>query len=274
MKTDRGFLRLDDRVAIVTGAATGLGAATAKTFSEHGARVVINHLPGQEELAAEAARACEGEALCLAGDVTSFEDCKRTAATAFDRWGRLDILVNNAGVNKPAPHYDLDALNPEDFLNIYNVNVVGAAQMIRASVPLMKEGGGGVVVNVSSAAAYSGAGSSIPYGASKAAMNVMTMGLARALAPEIRMNAVCPSYMPTPIMDKIGWTQEEQERIHDTIREYSPLGVLADGELVSRAILFFASDLSAHLTGQTMASDGGVMLGKYASIYDRDEKDA
>ena len=125
---------LKNQVAIVTGSATGLGAAVALKLAAQGARVVVNYTKSvneAEETLAQA-KAKGADAMLAQGDVANDEDCRRIAKQTVDRWGRIDILVNNAGTTKFADHADLDALNADDFLNIYKINVVGAFQMIRA----------------------------------------------------------------------------------------------------------------------------------------------
>ena len=191
-------MALDGSVIVVSGSATGLGAAVAKGVAAKGARVVINYTKSLGD-AEETVQACADlgtEALLCQGDVSSDADCRRMAAAALEKWGRIDGLVNNAGASKFASHADLESLTGDDFLHIYNVNVVGAYQMTRAAAPHMKAQGRGTIVNVSSISAITGAGSSIAYAASKGALNTMTASLARALAPEIRVNAVCPRSSP------------------------------------------------------------------------------
>ena len=188
----KNFLNLEEKIAIVTGASSGLGAATARSLSMAGAKVLINHLPGQEVDAAAVAAECPSDTLCYAANITQDTECQQMAQATIEQWGQVDILINNAGINKPVEHDDLEGSSAEDFLNIYHVNVVGAYQMIRAVAPSMKSHGKGVVVNVSSASGETGNGSSVPYAASKGAINTLTKSLGRALAPHIRVNAVCP----------------------------------------------------------------------------------
>ena len=190
---------LRDGVFIVTGSATGLGAAVAQRLAGKGARVVINYTMSQAEAeeTAEACRKLGAEAILCQADVSVDDDCRRMASDAVQQWGRIDGLVNNAAQSKIVPHADLEGLSGEDFNRIFSVNVAGACQMVRSVVPAMKNQGRGAIVNVSSVSAMTGSGSSIAYAASKAALNVMTFSLARALAPEIRVNAVCPGVMQT-----------------------------------------------------------------------------
>lgn len=261
------FLALEGKVAVITGAATGLGAATAKTLSAAGAKVVINHLSGQEAEAAAVASSCPSDSLCFAADITNDDECRQMARAAIQQWGQVDILINNAGINKPVHHDDLEGSGADDFLMIYNVNVVGAYQMIRAVAPSMQSHGNGVVVNVSSGAGENGYGTSVAYSASKGAMNTMTKSLGRSLAPHIRVNAVCPGMIETPIFDKLKLSEQEREAMWQGCLDATPLRILPKPELIARSIVFLASDLSAHLTGQLISSDGGALLG----VYQRDD---
>lgn len=264
------ILSLSGRVAIITGAATGLGAATAIMLSQAGAKVVINHMPGQEDIAQTVANDCVNSSLCYAADITQDEQCKAMVNAAIEQWGQVDILINNAGINKPVNHHDLDGLSGDDFLNIYNVNVVAAFQMIRAVAPSMQTHGKGVVVNISSGSGENGNGSSVAYSASKGAINTMTKSLARALAPAIRVNAVCPGFIETPIWDKLDLSDQEKEDLKLAAINESPLKIAAKPDLIARSILFLASDLSAHLTGQLVASDGGLLLGVYQPWFEEE----
>ena len=263
------FLNLEGKVAIVTGAATGLGLTTAQLLSQAGAKLVINHLPGQETEAEKAAQSCVNDSLCYAADITKDDQCQAMVQAALEQWGRVDILINNAGINKPVDHNNLDGLSADDFLTIYHINVVGAYQMIRAVAPAMKKQGQGVVVNVSSASGENGYGSSVAYSASKGAINTMTKSLGRALAPHVRVNAVCPGFIATPLWDKLGMTPAEREDMRQANIAESPLQVEANPELIARSILFLATDLSAHLTGQLITSDGGYLLGVYQQMFDQ-----
>ena len=267
------ILNLQEKVAIITGASTGLGAATAKMLSASGARVLINHLPGQEAGASAVAAECTGDSLCFAADITQDAECRKIAQAAIDQWGQVDILINNAGINKPVDHDNLEGSSAEDFLKIYNVNVVGAYQMIRAVAPSMQSHGKGVVVNVSSGSGEHGYGSSVPYAASKGAINTLTKSLGRALAPHIRVNAVCPGMVDTPIFDKMNLSVEQCEAMWQSCLAETPLQLFPSPELIARSILFLASDLSAHLTGQLINSDGGASLGVYHQMIDSDNGD-
>ena len=252
---------LQDKVAIVTGSATGIGAATAMALARRGAHVVINYAKSEAEAnaTADAVRDEGADARVVQADVAKDEDCRRLAAVAMEAWGRIDILVNNAGTTKFAAHTDLDALSAEDWLGIYAVNVVGPFQMIRACREPLKAHWDGAIVNVSSIAAVAGIGSSIAYAASKGALNTMTLSLARALAPEIRVNAVCPGYVATPWFTK-RFGEDASNRIAETTAEGNPLKRVASSEDIANAMVFFASPESHQITGETLLIDSGMHL--------------
>jgi NAD(P)-dependent dehydrogenase (short-subunit alcohol dehydrogenase family) len=252
---------LQDKVAIVTGSATGIGAATAIALARRGANIVINYSKSEAEAnaTADAVRDTGADVRVVQGDVAQDEDCRKLAAIAVEAWGRIDILVNNAGTTKFAAHADLDALSADDWLGIYSVNVVGPFQMIRACREPLKAHWDGAVVNVSSIAAVAGIGSSIAYAASKGALNTMTLSLARALAPEVRVNAVCPGYVATPWFTK-RFGQEASDRIAETTAEGNPLKRVASSEDIANAVVFFATPESHQITGETLLIDSGMHL--------------
>ena len=215
---------LKGKVAIVTGSATGIGASSAIGLAKRGANVVVNYSKSEKQAreTADAARAAGADVLVVQGDVAKDPDCRKLAQAALDKWGRIDILVNNAGTTKFAAHTDLDALLAEDWQAIYAVNVIGPFQMIRASIVALKASSDGTIVNISSIAGVAGVGSSIAYAASKGALNTLTISLARAFAPEIRVNAVCPGYVATPwFSGRFG--EDNAKRIADQQAEANPL---------------------------------------------------
>ncbi len=266
------LLQLQGKVAIVTGAATGLGAATAHMLAEAGAHVLINYMPGQESQAHGVADQCASieasESLCVAADIRQDAQCKSLVQAAVKQWGRVDILVNNAGINKLVEHHDLDGLSAEDFMAIYQVNVIGAYQMIRAVAPAMQQQGKGVVVNISSAAGESGRGSSVAYAASKGAINTLTKSLGRALAPAIRVNALCPGFIDTPLWDKLDLSERERAELKQGNIDGIPLKLDITADIIARGILVLASDLSVHMTGQLITTDGGLLLGLHEPMFE------
>jgi len=262
-------MQLDNQVAIVTGSATGIGAAVAEKLASAGARVVVNCTKSLQDAEETIARiqAAGGDAILGQGDVSSDADCRSIAKVAQDKWGRIDMLVNNAGTTKFADHADLDALNADDFINIYKVNVIGAYQMIRACAPALKASGFGRIVNVSSIAGVLGVGSSVAYAASKGALNTMTKSLARSLAPEIRVNAVCPGYIGSGWFTKYQGTSVEDQTA-DAVAKSTPLKVASQPEDIAETILFFAGPESRHVTGEFIIVDAGMHLG-YAPLKAR-----
>ena len=253
-------MALDGSVILVTGSATGLGAAVARGVAAKGARVVINYTKSLVE-AEETVQACAdlgSEAALCQGDVSVDADCRRMAAAALEKWGRIDGLVNNAGASKFASHADLESLTGDDFLHIYNVNVVGAYQMTRAAAPHMKAQGRGTIVNVSSISAITGSGSSIAYAASKGALNTMTVSLARALAPEVRVNAVCPGPMPTRWWSG-GLGEEGARTLFQKFEEQVPLQAAPTAESVAETVVWLL-EAAGHVTGETIMVDSGMHL--------------
>jgi NAD(P)-dependent dehydrogenase (short-subunit alcohol dehydrogenase family) len=251
-------------VVVITGASTGLGRALAVETARRGASdVVINYARSAEEaeVTAGLVRAEGARAILVQGDVSKDADC-RTIAAAAAPLGRIDALFNNAGVTKFAQnHADLDAVSAEDFLHLYGVNVVGAFQMIRAARSLLEAAPQpGAVVNTSSIAGVAGIGSSVPYAASKGAMNTLTLSLARALAPRIRVNAVCPGFIDTPWFGK-GMSEDRVARLREGSAASTPLKVASTAEDVAAAAAFLASRQSRHVTGETLLVDAGSHLG-------------
>jgi NAD(P)-dependent dehydrogenase (short-subunit alcohol dehydrogenase family) len=251
---------------LITGAATGLGAATAVGVARQGARVIINYLSSrtEAEATADSCRSAGAEVRVVQGNVVDDADCRRIAAAADD-WGRLDALINNAGATKHAPqHSDLDAFSADDFLRLFAVNTIGPFQMVRAARALLEagtraSGHASSVVNVSSVSAFDGSGSSIAYTASKAALNSVTLSLARALAPLIRVNAVCPGYMDTPWWSK-GIGHEGTDKLRETIRNMVPLRVASTAKDVAEVVMFLASPMSRNMTGELTVADAGLRL--------------
>lgn len=257
-----------DYVVVVTGASTGLGRAIAVETAARGAAAVVVNFARSEEEAQETARQVEhhgAQAILAKGDVADEADCRRIAAAA-EGFGRIDALFNNAGVTKFAPnHADLEAVDAEDFLSLYRVNVVGAYQTIRACRTLLEAAPqAGAVVNTSSIAGVMGVGSSIPYAASKGALTTMTLSLARALAPKIRVNAVCPGFIDTPWFTK-GLSDERAEKMRQGAAANTPLKAASTAEDVAGATVFLASKAARHITGETLLVDAGTHLG-YAPL--------
>jgi NAD(P)-dependent dehydrogenase (short-subunit alcohol dehydrogenase family) len=251
---------LTGQVFIVTGSATGVGAACVRRLARDGARVVINY--SRSETAARATeaecRALGAETLLIKADVADDAACRNIVDRALAMWGRIDGLVNNAAITKAADPFDLEQLSVDDFMRVYGINVGGAYQMTRAVAPAMKRQGRGAIVNVSSNVVFTGGGSSLAYTASKGALNALTLALARVLGPEIRVNAVCPGIVDTRWMrDAVGEAQFAalKQRFHDN----APMGRIAEAEDVADAIVWLLCGTS-YCTGELLGLDGGIRL--------------
>jgi 3-oxoacyl-[acyl-carrier protein] reductase len=251
--------------AIVTGSATGVGAATALALAHRGYNVLINYSKSEQEaIASEAAcRAAGADTLLVRGDVADDTACRAMGDAAVARWGRLDALVNNAGITSFAGSANWDALDVESFQKILGVNVIGAFQMVRACTPHLKAAQG-AIVNVSSVAGALGVGSSVAYVASKGAVNSMTLHLARSLAPEIRVNAVCPGLITTRwFVDGIG--AANFEHLKAQYEQTTPLGRACTAEDVAEAVVWLV-DGARTVTGELILLDSGMHLGRSMAV--------
>jgi NAD(P)-dependent dehydrogenase (short-subunit alcohol dehydrogenase family) len=253
---------MSKKVCVTTGSSSGIGAATARLYAQNGWNVVINFSrdPAPAEAVAAECRALGAEVLVSKADIASDEDCLRLAAEVEARWGRADVLVNNAGTTKFVGLKDLDGLSGEDFHQIYAVNVVGSYQMTRAFVPLLKKNPGSGVVNISSVASMMGVGSSLAYMASKGALNALTAGLARALGPDIRVNAIAPGLVETP------WLQQGlgAERYAASRQAYVGRAALEDviqPEDIAQTAWYLGAS-ATKTTGEVLLVDAGLRLTK------------
>jgi 3-oxoacyl-[acyl-carrier protein] reductase len=254
-------MKLEGAVSIVTGAGTGTGAACAIQLAGKGGCVVVNYSRSEAQ-ARETVKACEaagGAAIALRGDVASDADCRALAQATLDKWGRIDALINSAGITKYAAATDLEGLSAEDFQRLYAVNTIGPYQMIRACVPAMKKQGAGAVVNISSISGVMGIGSSTAYVASKGALNAMTLALARALAPAIRVNAVCPGMIETR-WHKDRFDAEGYAKFKADYEKMVPLGKAASPDDVAGAAVWLLEGADL-ITGECLLLDSGLHLG-------------
>ena len=239
---------LDGQSVLVTGSSSGIGEATARAFAALGAGVLVNSAHSVE--AGEAVAASLPDALYVQGDITDPAVPERLVAAALERWGRLDILVNNAGTTALIPHHDLAAATVDVWRRIFEVNVFATWVMSVAAVPALKASHGSIV-NVASVAGVRPTGSSIPYAASKAALNHMTVLLAKVVGPEVRVNAVAPGLIDTP------WTAD-WDLVREVVQQATPLK--RTGQPVDVAEVIVALARSAYVTGQVLVVDGGLSL--------------
>lgn len=252
-------MELECKSALVTGGSRGVGAATAKLLIEEGCKVAINYRASKDEAEQTAGelRSLGGEVITIAGDVAVDADCRRMVAEVAIAFGGLDILVNSAGTTRFIDFPNLDDVTDEVWDAILGTNVKGVFQCARAAAPFLKQSGEGVIVNVASIAAYIGAGSSIPYCASKAAVVNLTVSLARTLCPEIRVNGVAPGVIDGEWLRR-GLGDSFEEVLAAKAAE-APLQKVSKPEDVATAIMaMIKADL---ITGQTLTVDAGAMLG-------------
>ena len=249
----------DRKVCVVTGSSSGIGAATVRRYAAEGWDVVVNC--SRDTVPAEAVavecRQAGAEALVVRADVSVDADCRRLAAEVEARFGRADVLVNNAGTTKFVSMKDLDGLDADDFQRIYAVNVVGAYQATRALAPLLARQGGGVV-NVSSIASMMGTGSSLAYMASKGALNALTVGLARALGPRIRVNAVAPGLVETDWLQQ-GLGADRYAAAVASYRKRSALDAVLSADDVADAAWWLGA-CAAKTTGEVLLLDAGLRI--------------
>ena len=254
---------VEGKVAVITGAGSGLGRAACLVFAEHGARVVAADLNGDaaEETAAQV-REAGGQALARACDVADPAAVEALVAAAVERFGRLDVIYNNAGITVlPEPGKGLTRFidtDPAKVERVYAVNVYGVMNGCRAAIRQFEaQGGGGAIVNTASVAGLIGYGGVI-YGSSKGAVTQLTKTLALEVAPlGIRVNSVCPAGMPTNYMP--GMASSPQARA--SMGAAHPLGRPIEPEECANAALFLASDLASNITGVNLPVDGGLSAG-------------
>jgi 3-oxoacyl-[acyl-carrier protein] reductase len=241
---------MEGRIAVVTGAAGGIGSAISRRLAAAGATLVLIDLQSEKETAAVAESLAGDGHLVVQADISDSEALAHIARQVADQFGTLDLLVNNAGITRPVPHDDLEGLTDELYDKILQINLRSAFACIRAFRELLAAGGGGVVVNITSIAGRTGIGSNVAYCASKAALDNMTISLGRALAPEIRVVAVSPGWVMGEYAQRMD-PEYLQEQVDKT-----PLKRLATAEDVADAVLA-ATTMLTYTTGAMIPVDGG-----------------
>ena len=249
--------RLKNKVAIVTGAASGNGEAIAVLFAKEGASVIVADLDDEngrrvvERIASEG-----GKAVFCRCDVTRAEDAENVVKTAETRFGGLDVVVNNAGIGLWGT---VEEMEPDNWERVMAVNVRGVYLVSKYAIPALRRRGGGAIVNIGSGAGLIGTRNSAAYCASKGAVVNLTRAMALDHASEgIRVNCVCPGVVDTPFNQKVlAMQQNPEQTLQEQIKAH-PLGRLARPEEVAKAVLFLASEESSFTTGSLVMVDGGL----------------
>jgi NAD(P)-dependent dehydrogenase (short-subunit alcohol dehydrogenase family) len=243
---------LEGKVAVITGANSGIGLATAKRFVEEGADVVITGR--REKELQEAAASIGGNVTAVAGDVTRLDDLDRLYAVVKEKHGQIDVLVANAGWGEIAP---LEAATEEHFDKTFDLNAKGTFFTVQKALPLFKDGGS--IILTASVANVRGDPAFSAYAAAKAAVRTFARGWTTELAGRnIRVNSMSPGPIDTPALQKVGLTPEQVEQVAAQFASEVPLGRRGKPEEIAAAVTFLASDESSYITGIDLAVDGGM----------------
>lgn len=249
-------MRLRDKVVIITGAASGIGKATAILFAEHGAKVVVADIDihGGNQTVANI-KAKNNEAIFTHTDVTISEDTEQMVEATVKTYGKLDVLFNNAGIAMRLPVADL---SEADWHRCLDVNLTGVFLCAKAAIPAMKQNGGGSIINMSSIYGLVGADVRAAYVASKGAVTNLTRGMALDYAEDnIRVNCICPGFVETPLVAGVVKDPEEYQKLANK----HPMRRLGQPEEIAYGALYLASDESAFVTGIALSIDGGYTAG-------------
>jgi 3-oxoacyl-[acyl-carrier protein] reductase len=255
------------RVVIITGGGTGVGRAASLKFAALGYSVVVVYSRSQTDAESTVREITDagGRAIAIQADVANDAECRSLVAETLQAFGRIDVLINCAGTTEFIAFQNLDAVTDDIWERLYKVNVVGAFHCARAVHAAMLEAGGGSIINVSSVAAQLAQGSSIPYCCTKAALDNLTVSLARTFAPKIRVNGIAPGFIAGR------WTQnglgDRYDRIVESYEKSLPLGRVCQPEDIADGILSLVHG-SALVTGQTLTVDAGMMISGFQVKFD------
>jgi 7-alpha-hydroxysteroid dehydrogenase len=244
--------RLDDQVAIVTGAGRGIGAASALALAEAGADVVLSaRTPDQLEAVAKQVEAVGRRAAIVPADLSDLDAVAGLAAAAMEAFGRIDVVVNNVGGTMPRPFLDT---SPRRLIEAFSFNVATAHALTRAAVPHMLESGGGAVVGISSMMGRTSGRGFVAYGTAKAALSHWTRLAAQDLAPRIRVNAIAVGSIATSALEIV----LDDDGLRTAMEQGTPLRRIGDPEEIAATVLFLASPAGGYITGKVVEVDGGI----------------
>jgi 2-keto-3-deoxy-L-fuconate dehydrogenase len=251
---------LHHKVAVVTGAGSGIGAAIATLFARQGARCIVIDRNDSADVTVQTIRDGGGDAAAWQCDVATPDAVTRTFTEIHERFGRIDILVNNAGI---AHVGTIEQTTPEDLDRLYAVNVRGVFLCSRAAVEIMLQHGGGVILNMASIASLVGVAERFAYSMTKGAVHTMTMSIALDYVKRgIRCNCICPARVQTPFVE--GYLRDNypgrEDEVRRTLEAYQPIGRMGTPEEVAALALYLCSDEAAFVTGQAYPIDGGVLV--------------
>ena len=251
--------RVQDKVAVVTGGAHGIGRATAMALATEGARVAIGDVDEAEgEASAQDVRGAGGDAVFVRTDVRRLDDVLALVRAAVERWGRLDVMFNNVGV---AVGGSAGEMSEDDWARVLDVNLSGVWRGMRAAIPEMLRSGGGSIVNTSSVQGHVGFAGWAGYAASKGGVDALTRQAAVEYAPMgIRVNAVVPGTILTAMNEGILREVDDPDELLRTWRAMHPMGRIGTPDEVAAAVVFLASDESSFVTGESLRVDGGMIV--------------
>jgi NAD(P)-dependent dehydrogenase (short-subunit alcohol dehydrogenase family) len=251
--------RLDGKVAVVTGGASGIGRASAKALAAEGARVIVGDVAEERgESAAQEIRDAGGEATFVRADVTKMSDVEALVREAVDRWRRLDVMFNNVGVAIPGTAAEMDE---DDFRRVLDVNLIGVWRGMHAAIPQMLRTGGGSIINTSSVQGHVAFLGWSGYAASKGGVDALTRQAAVEYAPKgIRINSIVPGTILTEMNEKILREAEDPDAQMAMWTSMHPVGRVGQPDEVAAAVVFLASDESSFITGESLRVDGGLIV--------------
>lgn len=246
-------MRLENKVAIITGAGSGIGRETALLFAEEGANVTVTGRTADSiKQVCKEIREKGGKSIFIPGDVSKREDMDEVVSKTFEEFGRIDILINNAGINQDAL---VTKMTREQWNGVINIDLTGAFNSIQAVVEIMINQGSGVIINASSISGIYGNIGQVNYSSAKAGLIGLTKTLAKELGKKgIRVNAVAPGFTITPMTSKV------PEKIINMMKEKTPLGMLGEPRDIAYAYLYLASDEAKYVNGAVLSVDGGLTI--------------